>query len=162
MVSRAACDPKRVLPCPPHPHPNLATDPLPYLHSNQGDVKSGRIARADVAAIAIESLTSAASFDTTFECYDGDTAKVSKVVTWCRVREQRVIPHYLTHSLTHSLTHVLTYLLTCTAKELNAVMASNAKGVATGSREATSAMSGKERRADSWPTLFEGLQRDRA
>jgi len=88
---------------------------------NQGDAKSGRIARADVAAIAIESLASAASFDTTFECYDGDTAK-----------------------------------------ELNAVMASNAKGVATGTREATSAMGGKERRADSWPKLFEGLERDRA
>merc|ERR1740117_684972 len=88
---------------------------------NQGDAKSGRIARADVAAIAIESLASAASFDTTFECYDGDTAK-----------------------------------------ELNAVMASNAKGVATGTRVATSAMGGKERRADSWPKLFEGLERDRA
>ena len=47
-------------------------------------------------------------------------------------------------------------------KELNAVMASNAKGVATGTREATSAMGGKERRADSWPKLFEGLERDRA
>ena len=45
---------------------------------NQGDAKSGRIARADVAAIAIESLASAASFDTTFECYDGDTAKVGQ------------------------------------------------------------------------------------
>ena len=42
-------------------------------------------------------------------------------------------------------------------------MASNAKGVATGTREATSVnMSGKERRADSWPKLFEGLERDRA
>eukprot|EP00964_Phaeocystis_antarctica_P152234 scaffold120061_cov53-Phaeocystis_antarctica.AAC.4 len=89
------------------------------------------------------------------------------------------------------------------AQELNAVMASNAKGVATGTREATSAMGGKvsaplplserragltcvcvllprptctsfaftllhytcdpqERRADSWPKLFEGLERDRA
>ena len=57
----------------PHPHPN----PNP----NQGDAKSGRIARADVAAIAIESIASAASFDTTFECYDGDTAKVSTLVS---------------------------------------------------------------------------------
>ena len=68
----------------------------------------------------------------------------------------------LTHSLTYLLTHVRTHLLACTAKELNAVMASNAKGVATGTREATSAMGGKERRADSWPKLFEGLERDRA
>ena len=85
----------------------------------------------------------------------------------------RVIPYLLTvlaHSLAHLLTHSRTYLLThahtrllaCTAKELNAVMASNAKGVATGTREATSAMGGKERRADSWPKLFEGLERDRA
>lgn len=34
---------------------------------NQGDDKSGRIARADVAAICIESLASPAAFDTTFE-----------------------------------------------------------------------------------------------
>lgn len=33
---------------------------------NQGDDKSGRIARADVAAICIESLSSQAAFDTTF------------------------------------------------------------------------------------------------
>jgi len=42
---------------------------------NQGDEKSGRIARADVAAICVESLASPAAFDTTFECYYGDTAK---------------------------------------------------------------------------------------
>lgn len=81
--------------------------------------RSGRIARADVAAICIESLSSAAAFDTTFECYDGDTGK-----------------------------------------DLDSVMQSNAKGVATGSREATDVMSGRERRADSWPKLFEGLERD--
>ena len=42
---------------------------------NQGDTKSGRINRADVAAICIESLDSKAAFDTTFECYYKDTAK---------------------------------------------------------------------------------------
>ena len=47
-----------------------------------------------------------------------------------------------------------------TGKDLDAVMQSNAKGVATGSREATDVMSGRERRADSWPKLFEGLERD--
>ena len=35
-----------------------------------------------MAAIAIESIASAASFDTTFECYDGDTAKVSTLVSY--------------------------------------------------------------------------------
>ena len=42
---------------------------------NQGDTKSGRINRADVAVICIESLDSKAAFDTTFECYYKDTAK---------------------------------------------------------------------------------------
>jgi len=46
------------------------------LELNQGDTKSGRISRFDVASICIEStmypkLTGA----TTFECYDGDTGK---------------------------------------------------------------------------------------
>ena len=61
------------------PSPNPKPSPHPHPHPEQGDVKSGRIARADVAAIAIESLASGASFDTTFECYDGDTAKVPRL-----------------------------------------------------------------------------------
>ena len=60
----------------PNAQPQPPTNPSPHPHPEQGDVKSGRIARADVAAIAVESLASGASFDTTFECYDGDTAKV--------------------------------------------------------------------------------------
>eukprot|EP00966_Prymnesium_polylepis_P226942 5250866-Prymnesium_polylepis.1 len=87
---------------------------------NQGDNKSGRIARADVAAICVESVESAAAFDTTFECYYADTAK-----------------------------------------GLDDVMQSNAKAVGAGiATEATSFASGLERRADSWPRLFEGLRRD--
>ena len=111
-----------------------------------------------MAAIAVESMASGASFDTTFECYDGDTAKVP-----------RLSPSPLPSPVSNPgpdppLTLTLTNpdLLTRTAQELNSVMASNAKGVATGTREATSVMSGKERRADSWPKLFEGLERDRA
>jgi len=83
---------------------------------NQGDDKSGRIARADVAAICVECLASRAAFDTTFECYYADTAK-----------------------------------------GLDDVMQSNAKG-STDITGTTS--SGRERRADSWPKLFEGLRRD--
>ena len=87
---------------------------------NQGDDKSGRISRSDVAAICIESLKNAAAFDTTFECYYADTAK-----------------------------------------GLNDVMASNAKAVGAGIKtQATETASGRERRADTWPKLFEGLQRD--
>lgn len=87
---------------------------------NQGDNKSGRINRSDVAAICVESLASPAAFDTTFECYYSDTAK-----------------------------------------GLDDVMASNAKAVSTGETTTpTAAMTGRERRGDTWPKLFEGLERD--
>lgn len=45
------------------------------LELNQGDSKSGRIARADVAAICVNALDSASTWDTTFECYERLTAK---------------------------------------------------------------------------------------
>jgi len=46
------------------------------LELNQGDTKSGRISRADVAALCIEAtLHSKDSGSTTFECYDADTSK---------------------------------------------------------------------------------------
>ena len=46
------------------------------LELNQGDTKSGRIARADVASLCIEStLYPKLAGGTTFECYDADTAK---------------------------------------------------------------------------------------
>ena len=39
-------------------------------------------------------------------------------------------------------------------------MASNAKGIATNTKESSGTTTGKERRADSWPGLFEGLETD--
>ena len=88
---------------------------------NQGDTKSGRINRADVAAICIESLDSKAAFDTTFECYYKDTAK-----------------------------------------GLDDVMKSNAAAVGAGVKTTpTETSTGRERRGDTWPKLFEGLERDR-
>jgi len=91
------------------------------LELNQGDTKSGRINRSDVAAICIESLDSAAAFDTTFECYNADSAK-----------------------------------------GLDDVMGSNAKAVSLGEKtEVSMVVTGFERRADTWPKLFQGLQRDR-
>ena len=88
---------------------------------NQGDTKSGRINRADVAAICIESLDSKAAFDTTFECYYADTAK-----------------------------------------GLDDVMKSNAAAVGAGVKTTpTETSTGRERRGDTWPELFEGLERDR-
>ena len=46
-----------------------------FLEVNQGDDKSGRLSRADVAGICVASLDVASSFDTTFECYLKNTAK---------------------------------------------------------------------------------------
>ena len=44
------------------------------LELNQGDTKSGRIARADVAALCVESISYPdLTGGTTFECYDADT-----------------------------------------------------------------------------------------
>ena len=46
------------------------------LELNQGDTKSGRIARADVASLCIEaSIYPQLAGGTTFECYDADTGK---------------------------------------------------------------------------------------
>ena len=44
------------------------------IELNQGDTKSGRLARADVAALCVESLAfPEVTGGTTFECYDADT-----------------------------------------------------------------------------------------
>jgi uncharacterized protein YbjT (DUF2867 family) len=48
---------------------------LAAIELNQGDERSGRIARSDVADIAIESLESVDAEDTTFECYYADTSQ---------------------------------------------------------------------------------------
>lgn len=45
------------------------------LELNQGDSKSGRLSRADVAALCINCLDSSDTFDATFECYEALTAK---------------------------------------------------------------------------------------
>mmetsp|Transcript_7168 Transcript_7168/g.10464 ORF Transcript_7168/g.10464 Transcript_7168/m.10464 type:complete len:358 (-) Transcript_7168:40-1113(-) len=60
------------------------------LELNQGDTKSGRISRADVASICVEStnypqLTGGA----TFECYDADTAKPLKTVGVSNILKQK-------------------------------------------------------------------------
>lgn len=45
------------------------------MELNQGDNKSGRLPRADVASLCVQCLDSASAFDTTFECYEANTAK---------------------------------------------------------------------------------------
>ena len=46
-----------------------------FLELNQGDSKSGRLSRFDVAALCVNCLDSGDAFDTTFECYETLTAK---------------------------------------------------------------------------------------
>ena len=57
----------------------LTTNPVPlgaaFLEVNQGDDKSGRLSRADVAGICVACLESESTFDATFECYESNTAK---------------------------------------------------------------------------------------
>ena len=45
------------------------------LELNQGDNKSGRLPRADVASLCVQCLGSVSAWDTTFECYEAVTAK---------------------------------------------------------------------------------------
>ena len=85
------------------------------LELNQGDSKSGRLSRADVAAICVQCLDSSDAFDTTFECYE-----------------------------------------TLTAKPVESVGLSNLLK----SKDPTIFVSGKERRGETWSSLFAGLERD--
>ena len=50
------------------------------LELNQGDAILGRLPRADVAVLCVESCFSPNAFDTTFECYEAVTAKPVGVV----------------------------------------------------------------------------------
>jgi uncharacterized protein YbjT (DUF2867 family) len=74
----------------------LTEDPprgVAALELNQGDTKSGRISRADVASLCIESvfyLKSTAG--TTFECYDADTGKPLQSVGFSNILKQKSDP----------------------------------------------------------------------
>lgn len=60
------------------------------LELNQGDTKSGRIARADVAALCIEATKyPKATTGATFECYDADTAKPLATVGLSNLRKEK-------------------------------------------------------------------------
>ena len=61
------------------------------LELNQGDTKSGRIARADVAALCIEAtnFSKVSTGGTTFECYDADTAKPLGTVGFSNIMKQK-------------------------------------------------------------------------
>jgi hypothetical protein len=85
------------------------------LELNQGDNKSGRLPRADVASLCVQCLSSASAWDATFECYQAESAKPIESV---------------------GLSNILK------------------------STDATTFISGKERRGKSWEELFNGLERD--
>lgn len=55
------------------------------LELNQGDSKSGRLSRADVAALCVNCLDASDAFDTTFECYETSTAKPIEAVGFSNI-----------------------------------------------------------------------------
>jgi uncharacterized protein YbjT (DUF2867 family) len=59
------------------------------LELNQGDTKSGRLSRADVAAVCINALDSTATWDTTFELYERLTAKPIESVGLSNILKQK-------------------------------------------------------------------------
>ena len=59
------------------------------LELNQGDTKSGRLSRADVAAVCINALDSTATWDTTFELYESLTAKPIESVGLSNILKQK-------------------------------------------------------------------------
>ena len=60
------------------------------LELNQGDLKSGRISRFDVARVCIESTSyPKLTGKTTFECYDGDTGKPLASVGMSNILKQK-------------------------------------------------------------------------
>ena len=95
------------------------TTPFHRPLRSQGDTISGRIARADVAAICAESLAAPAARDATLECYAA-----------------------------------------ATARPLAAVGLSNIFRRTTAADEARAFATGRQRRGDTWPALFAGLQPD--
>ncbi|CAM9415609.1 unnamed protein product [Ectocarpus fasciculatus] len=70
----------------------LTLDPprgVTAIELNQGDTKSGRIARADVARVCVESIYSRTAEDCTLECYYKDTAKPLAAVGVSNILKQK-------------------------------------------------------------------------
>uniref|UniRef100_A0A7S2B6B5 NAD(P)-binding domain-containing protein n=1 Tax=Octactis speculum TaxID=3111310 RepID=A0A7S2B6B5_9STRA len=66
-----------------------------FLELNQGDDKSGRLSREDVASLCVESLRSPDAFDATFECYNADTAKPVESVGLSNIMKSRTATTYV-------------------------------------------------------------------
>jgi uncharacterized protein YbjT (DUF2867 family) len=74
----------------------LTTDPargVAEIELNQGDEKSGRISRIDVARLCVEAtLYPESTSHTTFECYDADTGKPLATVGASNIMKQKTDP----------------------------------------------------------------------
>ncbi|CAM9465677.1 unnamed protein product [Ascophyllum nodosum] len=69
----------------------LTLDPprgVATIELNQGDTKSGRIARSDVARVCVEAIYSPKAEDCTLECYYKDTAKPLDTVGLSNILKQ--------------------------------------------------------------------------
>ena len=72
----------------------------PALELNQGDVKSGRISRQDVASLCIQStFYPQLTGRTTFECYNANTAKPLASVGFSNILKQTTDPSTTTATL---------------------------------------------------------------
>lgn len=98
----------------------LTEDPIrgvSEIELNQGDLKSGRISRYDVAKLCVEAtFYPELTGSTTFECYDADTGKGLGSVGVSNILKKKVEPSEF--------------------------------------------VTGKERRGESYKTMFSGLERD--
>eukprot|EP00591_Stephanopyxis_turris_P005206 CAMPEP_0195519826 /NCGR_PEP_ID=MMETSP0794_2-20130614/15582_1 /TAXON_ID=515487 /ORGANISM="Stephanopyxis turris, Strain CCMP 815" /LENGTH=339 /DNA_ID=CAMNT_0040649051 /DNA_START=107 /DNA_END=1126 /DNA_ORIENTATION=+ len=65
------------------------------LELNQGDDKSGRLARSDVAALCVNCLDSGDAFDATFECYNANTAKPVESVGFSNIMKSTDATKYV-------------------------------------------------------------------
>jgi hypothetical protein len=59
---------------------------------NQGDARSGRISRWDVAALCVQSTKSKDAKNTTFECYNRDTSKPLSEVGLSNILKKKAAP----------------------------------------------------------------------
>eukprot|EP00747_Dinoflagellata_sp_TGD_P077505 gnl/TRDRNA2_/TRDRNA2_159622_c0_seq1.p1 gnl/TRDRNA2_/TRDRNA2_159622_c0~~gnl/TRDRNA2_/TRDRNA2_159622_c0_seq1.p1 ORF type:complete len:137 (+),score=30.31 gnl/TRDRNA2_/TRDRNA2_159622_c0_seq1:132-542(+) len=64
------------------------------LELNQGDAKSGRLSREDVASLCVEAIQSKDAFDVTFECYNADTAQPVGSVGISNIMKNKVATTY--------------------------------------------------------------------
>jgi hypothetical protein len=84
------------------------------IELNQGDTKSGRLARADVAALCVESLYYPdLTGETTFECYDADTGAPLATVGLSNIAKKKLIARHSFLVLKGEEVHTKKFLLGC-------------------------------------------------